>query len=65
MPPENSGGSMKFLGGHKVIHRTAQTAFVRVVTPRKNTSASGAVCLKKELKGKNQNNPWGTPGNSW
>ena len=34
MPPKNSGGSTKFLGGHKVIHRTAQTAFVRVVTPR-------------------------------
>ena len=34
MPPKNSGGSTKFLGGHKVIHRTAQTVFVRVVTPR-------------------------------
>ena len=34
MPPKNSGGSAKFPGGHKVIHRTAQTAFVRVVTPR-------------------------------
>ena len=34
MPPKNSGGSTKFPGGHKVIHRTAQTAFVRVVTPR-------------------------------
>ena len=33
MPPKNSGGSTKFPGGHKVIHRTAQTAFVRVVTP--------------------------------
>ena len=31
---ENWGGSSKFPGGHKVIHRTAQTAFVRVVTPR-------------------------------
>ena len=35
MPPKNSGGSTKFPGGHKVIHRTAQTAVVRVVTPRK------------------------------
>ena len=35
MPPKNSGGSSKFPGGHKVIHRTAQTAFVIVVTPRK------------------------------
>ena len=34
MPPKNSGGLTKFPGGHKVIHRTAQTAFVRVVTPR-------------------------------
>ena len=34
MPPKNSGGSTKFPGGHKVIHRTPQTAFVRVVTPR-------------------------------
>ena len=34
MPPKNSGGSSKFRGGHKVIHRTAQTASVRVVTPR-------------------------------
>ena len=34
MPPKNSGGSTKFPGGRKVIHRTAQTAFVRVVTPR-------------------------------
>ena len=33
MPPKNSGGSTKFPGGRKVIHRTAQTAFVRVVTP--------------------------------
>ena len=35
MQPKNSGGSTKFPGGHKVIHKTAQTAFVRVVTPRK------------------------------
>ena len=35
MPPKNSGGSPKFPGEHKVIHRTAQKAFVRVVTPRK------------------------------
>ena len=34
MPPKNSGGSTKFPGGHEVIHRTAQTAFVRVITPR-------------------------------
>ena len=34
MPPKNSGGSAKFPGGRKVINRTAQTAFVRVVTPR-------------------------------
>ena len=34
MSPKNWGGSAKFPGGHKVIHRTAQTAFVRVVTPR-------------------------------
>ena len=34
MPPKNSGGWTKFPGGHKVIHRTDQTAFVRVVTPR-------------------------------
>ena len=38
MPPKNSGGSTKFPGGHKVIHRTAQTAFVRVVTPRRYQS---------------------------
>ena len=36
MPPKNSGGSTKFPGGHKLIHRTAQTAFVRVVTRRKD-----------------------------
>ena len=35
MPPKNSGGSTKFPGGHEVIQRTPQTAFVRVVTPRK------------------------------
>ena len=34
MPSKNSGGSTKFPGGHNVIHRTAQTAFVRVVSPR-------------------------------
>ena len=34
MPPKNSGGSFKFPGGHKVFHTPAQTAFVRVVTPR-------------------------------
>ena len=37
MPPKNSEGSSKFPGGHKVIDRTAQTAFVRVVTPRNFT----------------------------
>ena len=31
---KNSGGSSKFPGGLKVIHRSAQTAFVRVVTLR-------------------------------
>ena len=36
MPPKNSGGSTKFPGGQKVIHRTAQTAFVRVVNPRRD-----------------------------
>ena len=34
MQLKNSEGSTKFPGGHKVFHRTAQTAFVRVVTPR-------------------------------
>ena len=34
MLPKNSGGSSKFPGGQQVIHRIAQTAFVRVVTPR-------------------------------
>ena len=43
MPPKNSGGSTKFPGGHKVIHRTAQTAFVRVVTPRRSCPASPAI----------------------
>ena len=33
MPPKNLEGSSKFPEGHKVIDRTAQTAFVRVVTP--------------------------------
>ena len=32
-PPKNSGGSAKFPAGLKVIHRTARTTFVRVVTP--------------------------------
>ena len=31
---KNSGGSSKSPGGHKVIHTTAQTAFVRVISPR-------------------------------
>ena len=30
MAPKNSGGSSKFPGGDKVIHRTAQTAFVEL-----------------------------------
>ena len=34
MPPKNSERSSKFREGHKVIHRTAQRAFFRVVTPR-------------------------------
>ena len=37
MLPKNSGGSSKFPGGHKVVHRTAQTAFVGVDTPRSTT----------------------------
>ena len=41
MPPKNSGGSTKFPGGHKVIHRTAQTAFVRACEERgKETPAT-------------------------
>ena len=43
MPPKNSGGSTKFPGGHKVIHRAAQTAFVRVVTPRGKRQISNFV----------------------
>ena len=35
MLPNNSAGSSKFPGGQQVMYRTAQTAFVRVVTPRK------------------------------
>ena len=35
---KNSGGSSKFPGGLKVINRTAQTSFVRVVTPRPRSS---------------------------
>ena len=31
---EKFGRVDEFPGGHKVIHRTAQTAFARVVTPR-------------------------------
>ena len=41
MPPKNSGGWTKFPGGHKVIHRTAQTAFVRVVIPREEDLGGG------------------------
>ena len=33
MPPKNSGGSTKFPGARKVIHRTAQTAFVELSPP--------------------------------
>ena len=46
MPPKNSGGSAEFPGGHKVIHRTTQTAFVRVVTPRK---AQGGIARDTRL----------------
>ena len=49
MPLKNSGGSTKFPGGHKVIHRTAQTAFVRVVIPRHFTLESCSVF--KEITG--------------
>ena len=41
MQPKNSGGSTKFPGGHKVIHKTAQTAFVRVGTPRSPVFVKG------------------------
>ena len=51
MPPKNSGGSTKFLGGHKVIHRTAQTAFVRVVTPRNNCTFQQKQNLCHGLRG--------------
>ena len=47
MPPKNSGGSTKFPGGHKVIHRTAQTAFVRVLTPRYGLVVAFAVCSSR------------------
>ena len=47
MPPKNSGGLTKFPGGRKVINRTAQTAFVRVVTPR---FASLKLLLTQSLK---------------
>ena len=48
MPPKNSGGSTKFPGGHEVIHRTAQTAFVRVVTPVMLSSVGIRQRLAKE-----------------
>ena len=51
MPPKNSGGLTKFSGGHKVIHRTAQTAFARVVTPvpiQMELDAEDAFCLSAE-----------------
>ena len=51
MPPKNSGGSTKFPGEHKVIHRTAQTAFVRVVTPRKTRSDLREQALLYNLAG--------------
>ena len=52
MPPKNSGGSSKFPGGQKVIHRTTQTAFVRVVPPVFTVDCNDSVELKgirKEL----------------
>ena len=49
MPPKNSGGSTKFPGGRKVIHRTTQTAFVRVVTPR-SYQTSNYTARKSALK---------------
>ena len=52
MPPKNSGGSTKFPGGHKVIHKTAQTAFVRVVTPREVQSNGWSETKMARLKGK-------------
>ena len=55
MPPKNSGGSTKFPGGHKVIRRTAQTAFVRVVTPRMISSLKDKMVEKrKEVEQLNQ-----------
>ena len=47
MPPKNSEVSTKFPGGHKVIHRTAQTAFIRVVTPRNSWCFSSILSSKK------------------
>ena len=60
MPPKNSGGSFKFPGGHKVFHTPAQTAFVRVVTPRHGQTDSRQnrtlvqVCLTSILNYNNQ-----------
>ena len=52
MPPKNSEGSTKFPGGHKVIHRTAQTAFVGVVTPR---ILPGIIIMLTNIKKQNKN----------
>ena len=49
LAPKKWGGSSKFPGGHKVFHRTAQTAFVRVVIPRHFTLESCSVF--KEITG--------------
>ena len=48
---ENSGGSSKFPGGYKVIHRSAQTAFVRAVTPRYIRLHNSAEVIKACLQG--------------
>ena len=58
MPPKNSGGSSKFAGGHKVFHRTAQTAFVRVVTPR--LAVHGPACLTTDAVNVCQKTGWNT-----
>ena len=55
MPSKNSGGSTKFPGGRKVINGTAQTAFVRVVTPRKR----GLLVPTNNTKGILDNLSWG------
>ena len=50
MLPKNSGGSSKFPGGRQVIHRIAQTAFVRVVTPRVRGTGSREVQFELDNK---------------